>query len=319
MKRRTFITLLGGAAAMWPPAARGQDAQRVARIGILLVAGPGLMGPFREALADLGYVDGKNIQFEVRSAQGQTKLLPELAAELVQSAVDIIVAAQTPAIMAAKAATRDIPIIMAPAGNPIENGLVASLARPGGNITGVAATSAELAAKSLELVLELAPNARRVGVLGNAEDPFVKPFFEEIQKGAMVVRLDVQPIMIYRSDELEGAFAAMIRERVDAVIVQPSLPVKLTIDLALKYRLPSLSLPKSDVEAGRLASYGGSLAERGRQIAGYIEKILKGTKPADLPVQQPTKFEIAINLKTAKALGLTIPPTLLARADEVIE
>ena len=317
MRRRDFITLLGGAAA-WPRAARGQ-LSNVPRVGILLIAGPDLMGPFREALADLGYVEGKNIEFDVRSAQGQTNRLPELAAELVRSKVDVIVAAQTPSILAAQAATRDIPIVMAPAGNPIESGLVTSLARPGGNTTGVAAASAELASKSLELIPEFVPTARRVGVLGNAEDPFVRPFFDEIQKGAPAVRLEVRPITISHRDELEGAFAAMVREQVDAVIVQPSLPVKLTVDLALKYRLPSLSLPKSDVQAGRLASLGGSLAERGRQIAGYIDKILRGAKPADLPIQQPTRFEIAINLKTAKALGLTISPMLLARADEVIE
>jgi putative ABC transport system substrate-binding protein len=317
MRRREFITLIGGAVALRPFVAWAQPA--MPRVGVLITANPGPMGPFRNALSDLGYMEGKNIQFEVRSAQGQSTRLPELAADLVRSKVDVIVACQTPAILAAKAATTTIPIVMAPAGNPIENGLVESLSHPGGNVTGVAANSAELAAKSLELVPDLVPNARRVGVLGNAEDPFMKPFLEEIQKGAAVVRLELQPIIIHRSDELEGAFAAMVRDRVDAVIVQPSLPVKLTVDLALKYRLPSLSLPKSDVKAGRLASYGGSLTERGQQIADYVDKIIKGAKPADLPVQQPTRFEIAVNLKTAKALGITISPTLLNRADEVIE
>jgi putative ABC transport system substrate-binding protein len=317
MRRREFIAFVGGTAVMWPLTARAQKA--IARVGILLIAGPEPMGPFREALADHGYIEGKNIEFEVRSAQGQIDHLPELAAELVRSKVDVIVAAQTPPIMAAKAATRDIPIVMAPAGNPIENGLVASLARPGGNVTGVAAASAELAAKSLELVLEFVATARRVGVLGNAEDPFVKVFFEEIKKGATASRLEVRLMTIHRSDELENFFATMVRERVDAVIVQPSLPVKLTVDLAMKYRLPSLSLTKSDVQAGRLASCGPSLTERGRQIAGYIDAILKGGKPADLPIQMPTRFEIAINLKTARALDLTISPMLLARADEVIE
>ena len=289
------------------------------RVGVLLVAGPELMGPYREALRDLGYVEGKNIQIEVRSAQGQGSHLPELAAELVRSKVDIIVASQTPAIIAAKNATRDIPIVMAPAGDPVATGFIATLARPGGNITGLDAAGAAAAAKCLELVPEIMPGARRVAVLGNASDPFVKPFLEHLEKGAATVRLEIQPIMVRGGEELEGAFATMARERSEAVVVQPSLPLKPTVDLALKYRLPSFSQQKSDAQAVRLASYSAGFAERGRQIASYVDTILKGTKPADLPVQQPTRFELVINLKTAKAIGLTISPTLLARADEVIE
>jgi putative ABC transport system substrate-binding protein len=231
----------------------------------------------------------------------------------------VIVASQTPAIMAAKNATRDIPIVMAPAGDPLALGFIASLARPGGNITGLSAANDELAAKSLELIREIIPAARRVGVLGNASDPFVKSFTEHIQQAAPTVRLEVQPIMIRGDDELEGAFAAMARERSDAVVVQSSLPVKLTVELALKYRLPSLSAQTCDAHAGRLATYSASFAERSRQIAGYVDNILKGAKPSDLPVQQPTKFELVINLKTAKTIGMVISTSLLARADEVIE
>jgi putative ABC transport system substrate-binding protein len=317
MRRREFITLVC-VAAVWPRVARAQQT-KMPRIGVLLVAGSELLGPFPQALRDLGYIEGKTIQIDMRSAEGKANLLPELAAELVRSKVDMIVASQTPAIIAAKNATRDIPIVMAPADDPVALGFIASLARPGGNITGLSAANAELAAKSLELIPEIIPRARRVGVLGNASDPFVKSFLEHIQQAAPMLRLEIQPIMIRGDDELEGAFAAMARERADAVVVQPSLPVKLTVDLALKYRLPSLSAQTSDAYAGRLATYSASFAERSRQIAGYVDAILKGAKPSDLPVQQPTKFELVINLQTAKTLGIDLPPMLLARADEVIE
>jgi putative ABC transport system substrate-binding protein len=317
MRRREFIALFGGAAAGWPLVTRAQ--QRVPRIGILLVSGPEFMGPYREALRDLGYVEGRTIQFEVRSAEGNADRLPGLAAELVRSKVDIIVASVTPAVTAARNATRDIPIVMAPAGDPIATGLIASLARPGGNITGLSGTSAELAAKNLELIREVLPAARRVGVLGNASDPFLKPFLEHIQKGAQTVRFDIQPIMVRGNDELDGAFAAMAQERADAVIAQGNLPVQSVVDLALKHRLPAFSNQKFQAQAGILVSYSASFAERGRLIAFYVDKILKGAKPADLPVQQPSRFELVINLKTANALGLTIPPMMLGRADEVIE
>jgi putative ABC transport system substrate-binding protein len=193
------------------------------------------------------------------------------------------------------------------------------LRRPDGNLTGLSATAAEAAAKSLELIDEIKPGARRVGVLGNADDPFMIPFFEQIQRGAPIVRLEVHEVIVHGSGELNGAFAAIARKRADAVVIQGSLPVKLTVDLALKYQLPSLSTQKSAVQAGILMSYSASFAERGRVIANYVDQIFKGAKPADLPVQQPTRYELAINLKTAKALGLTVPPTLLARTDEVIE
>ncbi len=318
MKRREFITLLGGAAAVMPLASRAQQ-MTIPRIGVLLFAGPELMGPLPQALRNLGYVEGKTIQIETRSAEGKAERLPGLVGELIGSKVDIIVASLTPAVVAAKNATRDIPIVMAPAGDPIGMGLVGSFARPGGNITGVSANAAALAAKSLELIPEIVPGAHRAGVLGNANDPFTKPFLEAIQKAGPTVPLEIQTIVIRGSDEVDSAFATMIREHADAVVVQPSLPLQMTVDMALKFRLPSLSLLKSDAQAGRLASYSPNAAEMSRQIAGYVDKILKGANPADLPVQQPTLFEITINLRTAKALGLTISPTLLARADEVIE
>src|SRR5262249_55175756 len=230
----------------------------------------------------------------------------------------LIIAVQTPAAHAAKNATRDIPIIVM-AGDPIATGLISNLARPGGNLTGLSATAAEAAAKSLELIAEIKPGARRVGVLGNADDPFMTPFFDQIQRGARSVRLEVHQIIVHGSDELNAAFAAIAREGADAVVIQGSLPVKPTVELALKHKLPSLSTQKSAVQAGSLLSYSASFAERARVIANYVDQILKGAKAADLPVQQPTRYELAINLKTARALGLDIPATVLARADEVIE
>jgi putative ABC transport system substrate-binding protein len=317
VKRRDFITLLGGAAA-WPLAGHAQQAERMRRIGLLLATDPEPLGPFREALGDLGYFEGTNIEIEVQSAQGQDTRLPELAAQLVRSRVDVIVAVQTPAAHAAKNATHDIPIVVM-AGDPIATGLISNLAHPEGNLTGFSATAAEAAAKSLELIREMIPQARRVGVLGNADDPFLKPFFEQIQQGASSVRLEAHPITVRNSAELDEAFAAIAHEQVDAVVIQGTLPVTPTVELSLRYRLPSLSTQKSAVQAGILMSYTASPVERGRVIASYVDRILKGAKPADLPVQQPTRYELVINLKTARALGLEVPPMLLARADAVIE
>jgi putative tryptophan/tyrosine transport system substrate-binding protein len=317
MNRRAVIALLGGAASGWPRAALAQRA-RMFRLGVLLADSPEPLGPFREALRDLGYVEGGNLQIEILSAHGRLARLPELAAELVRAQVDVIVTAQTPAAHAAKNATRDIPIVMM-AGDPIATGLISNLARPDGNLTGMSTAAAELAAKSLELIGEVVPAARRVGVLGNASDPFVTPFLEQIRQGALAVRLQVQKIIVRDRNELADAFASIARERSDAVVVQGSLPDEVTVDLALKHRLPSLSTQKSAVQAGLLMSYSASFAERARTIASYVDRILKGAKPADLPVQQPTRYEITINLKTAKALGIEVPATFLARADEVLE
>ena len=277
------------------------------------------MGPFREALRDIGYIDGQTIQLDMQVANGRIDRLPAMAEELVRSRVDIIVASQTPAVIAAKNATRDIPIVMGAAGDPIGTGLITNLARPEANVTGLSATSAELAAKNLELIREILPNARRVGVVGNATDPFVKPFLEQIQNGARMMRLDIHPVLVRGNDELEDAIAAIAKAGADALIIQGSLSPELTIGSALKNGLPSFSNQKSIVLAGALTSYSASNAERARGIAGYVDRILKGAKPGDLPVQQPSIFELVVNLKTAKALGLAMPATLMARADEVIE
>jgi putative ABC transport system substrate-binding protein len=317
MRRREFITLLGGAAA-WPLAAHAQQT-KVPRIGVLVIGSPEPWEIIREGLRDLGYIDGKNIVVEFRSAGGNTSLLAELAADLVRLKVDLIVAERTPAVEAAKQATREIPIIMAAAGDPVGTGLIATLARPGGNITGLSGTAPELGAKSLELIREIVPSATRVAVLAHATDVFTKLYLGQIQFAARTLAIEIQPVMVRADAEFDAGFAAMISARAAAVIIQPSLPFPPAIELALKRRLPALSHDGRFAKAGGLLSYGASLAERGREAAGYIDKILKGSKPANLPVAQPTRFELVINLKTAKALGLEIPPTLLARADEVIE
>ncbi len=276
------------------------------------------MGPFREALLQLGYVEDSNVQVEMLTARGQLSNLPALAAELVRRPVDVIVAVQTPAVEAAKNATSKIPIVMM-AGDPIATGLVSNLARPDGNVTGVSATAAESAAKSLELLREFLRDPRRLGVICNGNDPFMQPFLEQIRQGAMDVRLDVQEVVVSAPEELEKAFAAIARERADAVAIQASLPVARSVDFTRRYRLPSLTTQKSAVKAGLLMSYNASFSERAVLLAGYVDKILKGAKPSELPVQQPTKYELALNLATAKMLGLSVPQSLLVRVDELFE
>jgi putative tryptophan/tyrosine transport system substrate-binding protein len=320
MKRREFIGLIGSVAA-WPLTARAQQA-KVPTVGVLLTGNPDpeiFLKGFRGALRDVGYTDGQNIRLEVRSAEGKSVLLPQKAAELVGLKVDIIVAALTPAIQAAKQATSDIPIVMAPAGEPVGTGLVASLARPGGNVTGVSAATAELAGKSLELVREALPSARRVAVLANEADPLAKPFLEQIDQGARTLGLEVDTTMVRPETPLDAVFDKISSRKAEALIVQGSLQQKELFDLAIKHRLPSFSSNRQVANTGGLMTYAANSAEVQRGAAGYVDKILKGATPADLPVEQPTKFELVINANTAKALGLTVPPSLLARADEVIE
>jgi putative ABC transport system substrate-binding protein len=320
MRRRQFMTLLGGAAA-WPLTARAQSA-KMPTIGILLTGNPDpevFLKGFRDALTEIGYIDGQNVRLEVRSAEGNSALLPGKAAELVSLKVDVIVASLTPAIQAAKQATSNIPIVMAPAGEPVATGLVASLARPGGNITGVSAATAEIAGKSLELIREVIPSARRVAILANEADPLAKPFIEQIGMGARALGMEVDLVMVRPESPLETAFASMNSKNVDAVIVQGSLQSKELFDRAIKHRLPSFSSNRQVVVSGGLMTYAASGAEVLRGAAGYVDRILKGARPADLPVTQPTKFKLIINLNTAKALGLNVPVSLLSRADEVIE
>ena len=317
MRRREFIALLSGVAA-WPFAARAQQA-KVPRIGVLLPAErEPFYTPFEEGLRRLGYIPGRTIEVDIRSAEGQPSRLAPLAAELVARNADILVAHQTPAVFALRQASSTIPIVMS-SGDPVGTGLIESLARPGGNITGVSSTTAELSGKILELIREVKPATRRVALLANAADPFTKPLTEQIQRGATQLGIEMRPIMVLRADEFEAAFAEMARWEADAVVVQPSLPRRRAIELAQQARLPAASMTKVFAAEGGLITYAALITDGYRDLATYIDKVLKGTKPADLPVQQPTRFELAVNLKTAKAIGVTIPPTILARADEVIE
>jgi putative tryptophan/tyrosine transport system substrate-binding protein len=319
--RRQFISALGSATVAWPLSTRAQQTH-VSIIGVLVVGNPDpepFWRIFREGLRDLGYIDGTNVQYAFRSAGGKADRLNELAAELVHLNVDIIVTWQTPTVRAAKQATREIPIVMADAGDPVGTGLIGSLSRPGGNITGMAGVTAELAEKSVELVRDILPSARRMAALCNATDPFAKPFLDHIQVGGRTTGIEIKPIMVSSHDEFEAAFTAMVTDRVDVVIVQPSLPTKRAAELALKEHLPAVSVPRWFAEEGGLMSYSPKQADLYRQATVYVDKILKGAKPADLPVEQPTKFELIVNLKTAKALGLIIPESFLVRADEVIE
>jgi ABC-type uncharacterized transport system substrate-binding protein len=319
IRRREFIATLGTAAA-WPLGVRAQP--KVPTIGALVI---GNINPeqfwreFRQGLRDLGYVEGQNIRFEFRSAEGHLERLPELAAELVRLKVDIIVTWFTPTALAAKQATREIPIVMAETGDPIGTGLIASLARPGGNVTGMASVTAELAGKCVQLIREILPSARRVTALANATDPFSKPFLEQIKFGGEVTGTTINAIAVSSDEEFETAFAGIEKDRPDAVIVQPSLPTRRAADLSVKHKIPAVSVPRWFAEQGGLMSYSAKYGELFRQAAVYVDKILKGAQPADLPVEQPTHFQLVINLKTARALGLEIPPTLLGRADEVLE
>jgi putative ABC transport system substrate-binding protein len=320
MRRREFITLLGGAAA-WPLAARAQ-ATKVYRIGALLV-GNADVDSFRTELRDelrkSCYVEGRNVIFELRSAEQALDRLPTLAAELVALKVDVIVAIYTPCALAAQQATREIPIVIV-SGDPVGTGLVASLSHPGGNITGVSLIAAELHGKCVELFRDMLPSASRVAALGNAADPFSKPFLEHVQLAGRTTGIEIVPvIMVRRPDEIDEAFAAMKREGADAVVVQGSLLSKNAAEFALKHRLPAATFSRSFPEVGGLMSYGADAPSSFRRSAVFVTKILQGGKPADMPVEQPTKFELVINLKTAKALGLTIMESFLLRADTLIE
>jgi putative tryptophan/tyrosine transport system substrate-binding protein len=324
MRRREFIAAIGGAAA-WPLAARAQQPARVRRIG-LLSAGSLLldMRPvFSAALQELGWIEGKNIIFELRHVADQPDRLPALVAELLRLDVDVIVAGGTLAPLAAKRATATIPIVMSSAGDPLGSGLVASLAHPGGNVTGLSMMVTDLAGKWLEIVKELLPGVSRVAVLWNAADPYPALVFKQTQDAGRKLGIEVQSLEVRGPDDFDRVFEAAIQRRADALI---AINDPLTNDYRMQivgfaagHQLLAMYGYREFVEAGGLISYGASIADLYRRTAGYVDKIFKGARPADLPVQQPTKFELVINLKTAKALGLTIPETLLATADEVIQ
>jgi putative tryptophan/tyrosine transport system substrate-binding protein len=327
IERRKFLATIGGAAAAWPLAARAQQPAKVARIGFLgnstAELEANLVGPFRDGLRALGYEEGRNIVIEYRWAEGKYEHFPALTAELIALKVDVIVTAGTPASLAVKKATTTIPLVMVAVGDPVATGLVASLARPGGNITGLTSISSEMEGKRLELLREVVPKISHIAVLWNAASPIQVIEEGEVRAAAQVLGIKMLSLGVRNREEIDDAFATIIRERPDALLVLADrlfLHHRTRImDFAAQERLPGVHAYRELVEAGGLMSYGPSYADMHRRAATYVDKILKGAKPADLPVQRPVKFELVINLKAAKALGLEVPPALLGRADEVIE
>lgn len=322
MQRREFISLLGGAAVSWPLSARAQKS-KVPRIGALYIGiadEQSFKNELREGLREIGYVEGRNIAFEFRSAEGKLDRLPELAADLVRVNVDVIVALYVPCALAAKQATREIPIV-AIAGDPVETGIVPSLARPRGNVTGVSLMAAAANGKSVELFRDMLPSIRRVAVLGQSTNPvYANAMLEEVLRAGGPTGLEIQPVvMISGPDQLESAFTTLVKERADAVVVQGSLAIKPVTDAAIKYRLPAASTPRAFADIGGLMSFGADGPSSVRHGTKLVQKILQGKHPKDLPIEQPTKFELAINLKTAKAIGVNISDAFLRRVDVVIE
>jgi putative ABC transport system substrate-binding protein len=324
MNRREFITALGGAAA-WPLAAHAQQPGKLPLVGVLVSALPPhpFADAFRRGLHSLGYSEGRNIALEFRYTDGRKDRAEELAAELVRLDVEIIVAHFAQAVIAAMGVTRTIPIVMAPHGAPLQGGVIESLARPGGNVTGLSAMDSEIGGKRLQLLHDLIPNLRSVAVLATTTtiNPYSGPFVEDIRLAASGAGLRLDPVLVSGPEEFEGAFAAMASAQAQAVIVQPFFDPHMTIliELAAKHRLAYMSGSREATVAGALVAISANFPALYERAAFYVDKIIKGVKPANLPVQQPTQFQMVINMKTAKALGLTISPTLLAIADEVIE
>ena len=324
LKRREFITLIGGAAAAWPLAAGAQQPAKLPLIGVLVSASP--PHPFTDAfwrgLHALGYSEGQNIKVEFRYTDGRSDRAEEFAEELVRLRVDVIVAHYAIGTAAAMAATRTIPIVMVH-GAPLQLGVINSLARPGGNVTGLSSMDAEIGGKRVQLFRELIPNLSRIAVLATTltTSPFGPPFVEDLRLAATSAGLGFEPILIGGSSEFRSAFAEMGKANVQAVIVQPFFdPYRgILINLASKHRLPYMSGNREVTEAGGLVSMAANWSQLIERTAFYVDKIPKGAKPGDLPVEQPTKFDVTLNMKTAQALGLTISPTLLAQIDEVIE
>jgi ABC-type uncharacterized transport system substrate-binding protein len=328
MDRRVFLSSLGFVTLAAPLAAEAQQAAKVARIGLLttnLSTSPHLRDAFRQELRDLGYVEGRNLVIEYRDAEGKFERLPALAAELVALKVDVIVAPTTVGALAAKQATKTIPIVFAAAGDPVGSGLITSLARPGGNVTGLSRLAPELVDKCLELLTQAVPGVNRVaalwqpGAMGERSD---KDMLTGADVAGRALGVRLQFVEARGPEDFDRAFSDMTRARAGALTVLPSAMFgnerRRLVDLAAKHRLPAVYPWRDFVDAGGLMAYGVNTADLYRRAATYVDKILKGAKPGDLPVEQPTRFELVINLKTAKALGLTIPQSVLGRADEVI-
>jgi putative ABC transport system substrate-binding protein len=323
--RRTFITLLGGA-AVWPLAARAQQAAaRHVRVGLITPTPltPAMLSAFRDGMHERGYVEGQNLSIAVRWPQGPFEQNPGLVAELVSSNVDVIVAWATPSVVAVRRATSTIPIVMVSIGDPLGSGFVASLARPGGNITGVSNITVDLSAKLVGLLIEFVSDMKRVGVVHNPFNPNATMQLRQTEETIRKLGLQAHVVEAYTSEEYERSFARLSEESVKGVVLlaDPSvIEQRLRIaEVAQAARLPTAFQLRENVEAGGLLSYGANINSQFQLAAFYVDRILRGAKPADLPVQEPTKIELVINLKTAKALGLSVPPTLLATADEMIE
>jgi putative ABC transport system substrate-binding protein len=328
MRRREFITLLGGAAVAWPLAARAQQPGKIYRVG-LLGAGPAI-GPSDErrqtlltGLAARGFVEGRNLVLEQRFADARAERLGGLATELKQANVDVIVTFGYPAALAAKESARDTPIVVSGAGDPVATGLVEGLARPGGNLTGMTEVSTELSAKRLEILKDALPNLGRVAMLWNAADLAMTLRYRAAESAAHVLGVKVQTLGVREPEDFEHAFAEMTRDRPDAILMVSdaltNLNRKRVVEFAMARRLPTIFENSALVRDGGLMSYGAKQSAIGERTADFVARILLGARPAEMPIEQPTRFEFFINLKTAQALGLALPPTLLARADEVIE
>jgi putative tryptophan/tyrosine transport system substrate-binding protein len=323
IRRREFIATLGGAVGAWPLGVRAQHTGKIWRIGYITHAHNPVYDPLFERLRELGYVEGRNIIIERRYAQGKAERFQEFAAEMVRLKADVIITNTTPAALAAKNATTTIPIVIPTAIDPMGTGLITSLAHPGGNITGGAILTAELTAKRLEVLKEIIPGLAQTAVLWNGSNPANALAWRETQDAARALGVRLQSHEVQGPNDFEAAFARMAQERPDAILVlDDALTIhfrKEIVDFAIEKRLPSVFSAKDRVEAGGLMSYGPSYSEMMYRAASQVDKILRGARIADLPMEQPTKFELVINLKTARAIGLTVPPTLLTRADEVIE
>jgi putative tryptophan/tyrosine transport system substrate-binding protein len=328
MKRQmTFLALCALLFALCFSAA-AQQPKKIAKIGYLFASTPAAtannLEAFRQGMRELGHVEGKTFVLELRYGEARAERLPEIARELVGLKVDVIVAATDVAIGAVKRETQTIPMVMAASSDPVGTGFVASLARPGGNITGLSIISPELSGKRLELLREVVPGLSRVAFLWNPDVRGGVLDYNQTEGAASALRLQLQSVEVVRSEDLDRAFSAITKERAQALVVPPANPVGFAnqgqiASFAQKNRLPSMFAQKEYVEAGGLMSYGPSIPDMHRRAATYVDKILKGRKPADLPVEQPMKFELVINLKTAKQIGLTVPPNVLARADKVIK
>jgi len=327
MRRREFIAVLGGAMTAWPLGAIAQQQSTIPRVGYLFSFTPSedtrLWEACRQGLRELGYIEGRNISIEARWADGSHKRLPDLVGDLLSRKVDVLVAAATPASVAAKAATSTTPIVIVAVADPVRVGLVASLARPGGNVTGLSLLTPELSGRRLQMITEMLPQLTRVGVLANPDNLSYAVFLDETMSAAQQIGAQIQPFHARNPDQIEQAFQSATRNNLQALVVFDDPVIwshrKQLVALAAKTRLPVMYGYSEFVSDGGLISYGPHRPDMYRRTAAYVDKILKGDKPANLPVEQPTKFELVINLKTAKALGLTAPPSLLARADEVIE